>query len=573
MLTLEGIRDQIDSLHDLKSKKQIEDKIQEIFYDLIYADQPLYVKMSGNVPDLSHSTFYIYSHQNIGGEEHSYTDVLQMSVFALKNGVTQIVLNEGDKWISIGIPDFLKIFFERICNDPELFDYEFVNMTTLGNGYKIEGNAIKPCDNGKISVSDITSLQTDKITVSMNEHIFEVSKDKVCKALEWQNPVSDWHFGEIADFNIFYRPEMKQQGNLFPSKVKTKHKPILKAKIKSPKKLAALVCSIGLIFCICIITVVFHSNHTIKFNEFCQDIDQMDYNTAYTSYSDNNFGAKADQYLSAHLNKLISDYAGNILEPGELEGALMGLENFEAISEELKAAKVTASELEASKNAFVDGNAEDDAYRKLLAWEGVTELDRVNYAAVQDEVSSNQGKLVTELDKSISYYDTRAWDFANSRYEVMQFWFPENTTTLSWKQKYGTDQQAKTKFCPIKISQIKIKPDNNGYWNLTVNWKNASVKPIKYICFSVTAIDSDGEYVVSTDENGSWAIFDAVDANVYGAAEGPEDESYGWSDVFYGSAIADVKLTGVNITYSDNSSDTFTHPVDLNRLQNYIRID
>lgn len=570
MLTLEYIREQIDSLRELKTDKQIQDKIQEIFFDLIYADQPFYVRMSGGAPDLSHLTLYIYSHQDMGGEEHSYTDILQMSVYALKNDVSKIILNEGDKWISIGIPEFLKIFFERIYYDPELFDYEFIKLTALGNGYKIENNAIIPCEGSKITVNDIKDIRADQINVSMPDYTCNVSRRKILKALEWKKPVSNWHFKEISEFNLFYQEDAVQQSNDEPVPAKKELRPHQKSKKRLSAKIIAILASIGLLVCIGIILAFFYLNHTKNFNQFCQSVERMDYNAAYVFYLDNNFGSKADKFLVSHLDKLIDAYAGNILDPRELEGALMGLENFETIKNELEVAKITAGELEASKNAYVEGCEESNAYRKLLAWENVTERDRANYAAVQDEIKSNQASLVTELDKSIAYYDTRAWDFASSRYAVMKYWFPENTTTLSWKQKYDAEGKPESRFCPIKISKIRIIQDDNGYWNLTVNWKNASVKPIKYICFSVTAIDSNGEYVISTDESGSWSIFDAVDANVYGAAEGPKDENYGWSDVFYGSEIADVKLTGVNITYSDNSSDTFTHPVDLSMLQNFV---
>ena len=75
--------------------------------------------------------------------------------------------------------------------------------------------------------------------------------------------------------------------------------------------------------------------------------------------------------------------------------------------------------------------------------------------------------------------------------------------------------------------------------------------------------------MISTDGSGSWSIFDAVDVNLYGAADGPASEGYGWEGAFYGPNIADVKITGINITYSDNSTDTFTNPVDLRKMQGF----
>ena len=59
MITLETLREQINSLHRLKTDVQIQSEIQEIFYDLIYADQMLYVKMSSSVPAISQSTISI----------------------------------------------------------------------------------------------------------------------------------------------------------------------------------------------------------------------------------------------------------------------------------------------------------------------------------------------------------------------------------------------------------------------------------------------------------------------------------------------------------------------------------
>lgn len=575
MITLETLREQINSLHRLKTDVQIQSEIQEIFYDLIYADQMLYVKMSSSVPAISQSTLYLYSHPGMGGEAHEYADVLQMSVYALRNGAEKIILNEGDKWISISIPNFLKIFYERIYNDPNLFDYEFARLITLKNGYKLEKDEIKPCQGSQITVGFLAAVQNDQIKITMQDDSFCVPKSKLLKALEWSTPVSDWHFGGIEAFCLSYIEESQQEET--KSSENDPKKPKKKLKKKSSKKLKkrltlkmlALLCSIALILCIGGMAAGVHLNRTKMFNQFCLNVDRMDYSSAYVSYLENNFGTNADKYLASHLDGLIDGYAGNALNSGELEGALMGLENFEAIKNELEIVKATAAELEFSKNAFVEGQNESDAYRKLLAWESVIELDRVNYAAVQETVKNNQGNLVMELDKSISYYDTRAWDFANHRYEVLQYWFPENTITLSWKQKYGGESEPQSRFCPVKISKVRIKRNTNGYWDLTINWKNASVKPIQYICFSVTAIDSEGEYVISTDGSGSWSIFDAVDVNLYGAADGPASEGYGWEGAFYGPNIADVKITGINITYSDNSTDTFTNPVDLRKMQGF----
>jgi len=589
MLTIADIRTKIDSLRDLMTNAQIQDGIQNIFYDLIYADQPLYVKMSNKTPAILQSTLYIYSHQGMGGEEYTYTDVLQMSVYALKNGADKIVLNEGDKWVTIGIPDFLRIFYERICNNSDLFDYEFARLTTIGNGYKLENNQILPCENSHVSKNDVANLSVERIYVTMlnDDSGFYVSKNKLLSAMKWRCPIFDWHFEQIDDFNLFYKEQPIHQEtppatNPSPKSVKRRfHKSskdvsdkpeqelACRPKKKVSLKIIASLCAAALLLCIGSVFVYCHLNQTKRFNQFCLYVDRMDYSNAHMSYLENSFGSKADKYLIEHLDKLVDDYADNNLGAGELEGALMGLSNFESVDKELEMAKITASKLEASKNAFVEGQEEEDAFRKLLAWQNVIELDRVNYAAVQEAVKDNQGNLVMNLDKSLSYYDTRAWDFAKQRYDVMQYWFPQNTTTLSWGKKYDNEKDVNAKFSPINISKLQIAQDADGYWNLYINWKNASVKPIQYICFSVTAINSDGEYVVNTDAHGSWSIFDAVDINLYEAASGPEAGKYGWEDVFYGSEVADVKLTGVNITYSDNSTDTFTNPIDLQKMQHF----
>lgn len=330
----------------------------------------------------------------------------------------------------------------------------------------------------------------------------------------------------------------------------------------------ALLCGGILLLSIIIISafVMKHIQYTKNLEQFCAAIRQQDYGNAFVMYRDGNLGSEADKYLSQEVDFLVLRYADNTLSAEELSASLRALSNFPSIKQSLLTAQVMAAKLEASKNAYVQGKEAQDTYTRLNLWRQVIDLDIVNYAAVHQHVSDNADTYIKELNEKITYYSTRARAFAVDRYEVLEFWYPDCEAVLHWAEKYAADRSTPLSFYPISISTVNIRQMTTGYWTLHIDWTNTSVKTIEEVCFSVIALDSSGKPITNSDANGTWTIFDARDIGPYAPGNGTPSSEYVWNYVFYGPMVAQVKLTAVNVAYSDGSIASFTENVDLAKL-------
>lgn len=313
-----------------------------------------------------------------------------------------------------------------------------------------------------------------------------------------------------------------------------------------------------------IVTQQHHYQETV--NQFCAYVDGREYGNAYSLYAKERISTDADAYLVEHLDTLVLGYANNALSAEELSAAMGALGNFPSMQQNIEVARLTASKLETSKNAYVHGKEAEDVFAKLDFWRQVLELDSVNYAAMQQNIKDNRPDYEESLNTDIEYYSTRIRSFAKARYEVLAFWYPDSTYLDTWAGKYESDDSAPLNLYPVAVNDVNIRQNPNGYWYLYIDWKNISVKTIKTICFSTVALDEAGDIVTCTDTQGSWTIFDARDANTYDPGAKSSGEDYFWTGAFYGSQVAEVKLTAVNVKYSDGSTASYTSDVDLSYI-------
>ena len=266
------------------------------------------------------------------------------------------------------------------------------------------------------------------------------------------------------------------------------------------------------------------------------------------------------------MDRLVLRYANNEISAGELSASLKALSNFPSISQELEIAKLHASKLEESKNAYVTGRETTDIYERLDVWRQVMQLDTVNYASVQQTVVDNEAQYVDVLRADIEYYRTRILDFAVDRVDVLSYWYPENEYVPALVKEFSSTQTAPLSHYPLSISDVRIRQESSNYWTLYVDWRNLSVKSIDSICFSVVALGEDGEIVTCEDRQGAWTIFDAMDNNRYEPEEEPSFNNYYWNGAFYGPDVRTVKLTAVNIAYRDGSTASYTSDIDLKSI-------
>ena len=324
-----------------------------------------------------------------------------------------------------------------------------------------------------------------------------------------------------------------------------------------------------LILCVCVIAAVNKVRYDRKFSAFCGYLDDRDFGNAYALYQETNFHEEGTEYLTETISHLVLSYAKNEISAEELSAAFRALSNFPVIENELSRARLTASQLEASKNAYVTGKAATNTTERLDTWRSVIQLDEINYNAALQDTQEHQDIYEPELREELEYYSTRNREFAKLRYDILKYWYPDCETVTVWADEYETEDTTPLSLYPLRIYDIHIHQESSGYWTLYINWTNTSSKTIESVRFSLIAKNERGEIVTCTDLEGSWTLFDAVDKNggPYEPGEGTPSDSYLWRRAWYGSQVATVELTGICITYRDGSTSSYTTDTDLQAMQ------
>lgn len=695
MLELSRLHELISKLSSLEDNDAIQAGIEDIFYQLLYDDQSFFASLipSAIPGDTQHFYLRLFSHKEIAERYEGRTgqpcieltavESAQLATTAFRAGVYGYILNEGDKWITISLSEYLSIFLVKILQEPAMFNQQCADLVTFVGELRYPAGVVytAPGENGCLHAPDgailikaqeeelepdpntiqatptnILASDADEIRVMTPRNALAVPMALLRAAIVFcgitadkcyseQNPpdLSDWKFSDIKEFAIAFEPEAQTQSPTSenPSDSSTgenqsilQHLPqiaevkakltvklgrvkdCLKTKLEQVKKKGVIldngdgkteseagpeaeaeagppvpdgtpqtlktkepfwtkrrkhlaVISAGALLLLLIVGSVFmvqRIQYQQNFEQFCTYVSQRDYGNAYALYRDNNFGSDADVYLEKEIDQLILKYADNTITAEELSAALRVLSNFPTMEQNLLTAQVAASKLEASKNAYVEGKESTDTYTRLNLWRQVVDLDNVNYAAVQQNIADNADAYAADLDGKITYYSTRVRAFATERYEVLAYWYPDRVETQHWAGEYQSDRTTPMSFYPINISNVSIFQTTTGYWRMHIDWKNTSVKSIKEVTFSVIALDSNGNPVVSSDNQGSWTIFDAQDVGPYGPGEGTPSSEYVWNYVFYSPLVARVKLTAVNVTYADGTVASFTEDVDLAKI-------
>lgn len=750
MLSLDQVRDEILELMNScgADPEKAQAGIQEIFYSLMCADQPLYLIYAEESPLISPASsdtknlyLRLFSHSELAEkyirrtgtsyQEHTLLDILQISRWAFLGGAYGFVLNEGDRWIRITIPELLSLFFSRIYGDGSLCEKACTEAITFVNEVRRNGSyhyGMMIGENGEwtgevqsgllppLTIGDLFNVPADIVRVEKDGVPCAYSKEALRQALslcEYTPPDSTlshrdnyeddpagpspfmegkWRVKDPEELALyiskespepdapapdkateipvavpippkekrsifsFFRKKKKspaevepdgkaelvipetavpveaetennsppmppsQEGvdsdspepsvDLFaepkqipdtdlspkpaepalldggsaeivpeqevvpannteapPPKKEKKPKPPKKERKPLGKKGLILAGIAAILLLVAGFVAIRHVQYKENLKSFRAYIAAQDYANAYVLYQDVNFGSDADGYLSEEVDGLVLKYANNEISAEELSASLSALSNFRNIAQELEIAKLTASKLEESKNAYVTGKEAEDIYDRLFSWRQVVQLDAVNHAAVQQAVEDNESRYVDSLRADIEYYRTRSLEFAEERVDVLAYWYPENECVPALVKEFSSTQSTPLSYYPLAISSVRIRQEANSYWTLFINWNNLSVKTIDSICFSVVALGEDGKVVTCEDAKGSWNIFDAQDPYRYEPGEEPSFSNYYWQGAFYGPDVRNVKLTAVNIEYRDGSTASYTSDIDLDSIQ------
>ena len=153
MFSIDLLRERISELHELEDFEVISNKMKNIFHDLIYTGDTLYIAVNGTEPVLSSHTMAgqgserflrLFSHEEIAQaylskhNEHtiqkvSIIETVQLAKTYFIKGGFGFVLNEGDKWIIIPFADYLETFFKRIQCEDEMFNKDCADLIAFLN--------------------------------------------------------------------------------------------------------------------------------------------------------------------------------------------------------------------------------------------------------------------------------------------------------------------------------------------------------------------------------------------------------------------------------------------------------
>ena len=315
-----------------------------------------------------------------------------------------------------------------------------------------------------------------------------------------------------------------------------------------------------LIFCALCGQYLYAAHQQAQFEEY---ITEGEYGYAYQLYINTGSHKAKDAYLKESISSLTMAYAKEEISLEELDAHLWALSGFPSVMAEIENARLVAVELSNSHDAYKEGKATDDICKRLDVWRRIISLDTFYYAAVQRDVKDNEEAYIEALDKAIDHYSTRVRCFAEKYYEILMHWYPDSAEAQKWAMEYQYETSMKLSVYPLEINRIEITQDATGYWNLTIVWKNTSVKTIRTVRFSLVALNESGKIVTSKDTQGSWVVYDA---QVYGPCEPQMKFEHSWSAAWYGPLVNKAELTGVAIEYAYGSEKYYTTEIDISNI-------
>lgn len=324
---------------------------------------------------------------------------------------------------------------------------------------------------------------------------------------------------------------------------------------------------LAIVIIVSTILLVQHTRYRKNFIQFCEYLDNRDYGNAYAVYKENDFYEDGTSYLTKSLDSLVISYARNEISAEELNASITALSKFPGIDHEISVARLTAQKLEESKNSYVRGKNSTSTYDRLTYWQQVIDLDEVNFLAVKKNIEENQQDYEQIIGEEIEYYSTRNRDFAQKRWQILQYWYPDSEVVGEWREDYSVEDTEPLSTYPIKIQLISIRQESDQYWSLRIDWENISAKTISSVRFSFIAEDSKGNLVTCHDSHGSWSMFDAKDPGPFEPGTGHDTDNYLWHGAWYGPDVAKVKLTGVFIEFKDGTTIVLTSNADLENIQ------
>ena len=272
------------------------------------------------------------------------------------------------------------------------------------------------------------------------------------------------------------------------------------------------------------------------------------------------------QLLAADLYNNLAAYAADEMPAKQLAEIINTYGTIPAMEDKCSAVYDQAADLEQSKTSYQKGLVETSIIARLRAWQGVIPEDTGSMTAVQTALAEN-----ADAYKQMGIEETKGMKTAPAiaALTMLQTYYPgdkEVTNAILARKLEDSrpdqdipssvdgplDDTVTEANWPVAVGELRVEYNSEtGSYDLYIPWENISSGEIESICFLVTALDANGQPVVSSgyNEDGEPVEYSQYLANMpsgpYEAGYQMPDNGY-WQSAFTTEQdIAEVRLDSV----------------------------
>ena len=286
------------------------------------------------------------------------------------------------------------------------------------------------------------------------------------------------------------------------------------------------------------------------------------------------------QLLAADLGTKLAAYAADEIPAKQLAEVINTYSSISAMEDKCSAVYDQAADLEQSKTSYQKGLVETSIIARLRAWQGVIPEDTGSMTAVQTALTQN-----ADAYKQMGIEETKSMKTAPAiaALTLLQTYYPgdKEVTDAILERKLEDskpgqdipssvdgplDDTVAEANWPVAVGELSaVYNAEAGSYDLYIPWENISGGEIESICFLVTALDANGQPVVSSgyNEDGEPVEYSQYLANMpsgpYEAGYQMPDNGYWQSAFTTDQDIASVRLDSVWVQI-DGAGQTYIPP-------------
>ena len=242
------------------------------------------------------------------------------------------------------------------------------------------------------------------------------------------------------------------------------------------------------------------------------------------------------------LNKLEIDNCISIIS----SIGTVSLDSENKISNALKAYSALSEEQQSQVSNYTDLQKDDETYQGLAIKECISLINQIG------KVSLSSEPIITAAETAYKGLN------AKSQSQVNNHNLLKAARTEFDKQKAAKAEEERKSALQNTIRVTRVwcsSPNSAGGVDAYVSFTNKSSKTIKYITWTVVPYNAVGDIVES--EIGNTSTANLSDTGPYKTGQGHGSGWY-WDCIWYNSTITSIKLTNIEIEYTDGTSKTIS---------------